>query len=243
MINNTLCGNKISGFYRGKVLKHCDNGKCKIMIYGVYPETWKDSPEKLPDAEQASSIGFDNTPGNGFFSYPEIGSIVWCFFANEDQNLPVYFATCQGGPQSNSKFNEIYKPDEDGKKTFITENKIIFGNINISFNKGNLNEKNITPSLKISTQYTSTNNLENTSYIEILNNGSIKIHSCKDLEFESFGDIKMHANNYIEIKTNKQLNLTANNYIIIRSINAGIKMFSKYFTAIKTILSKASKII
>ena len=31
------------------------------------------------------------------FSYPNIGATVWCFFANGDQNLPVYFAMTLGG--------------------------------------------------------------------------------------------------------------------------------------------------
>ena len=32
---------RISGFHRGKVLQHCQNGRCKIWIPGVYDEAWK----------------------------------------------------------------------------------------------------------------------------------------------------------------------------------------------------------
>ena len=31
------------------------------------------------------------------FSYPNIDSVVWVFFENEDQNRPVYFAATLGG--------------------------------------------------------------------------------------------------------------------------------------------------
>lgn len=38
--------------------------------------------------------------GNGMFSYPNIGSVVWCFFQNGDQNFPVFFAATLGGERA-----------------------------------------------------------------------------------------------------------------------------------------------
>ena len=42
---------ELNGFYRGKVLKHEDFGRCKVYIPGVYPQEFEDKPESLPDAE------------------------------------------------------------------------------------------------------------------------------------------------------------------------------------------------
>lgn len=97
MIQKTSIGNKLNGFYRGVVLKHLECGKCKIWIPGVYPEKYgcESKCANLPDAQQAGPIfGGANSNGNGVYSYPRIGSFVWCFFENEDQNHPVYFASC-----------------------------------------------------------------------------------------------------------------------------------------------------
>ena len=96
-------GNRLTGFYRGTVLKHLDNGFCKIWIPGVYPDEWNsyENADKLPSAEQASPLSFGANSGSGVFSYPNIGSTVWCFFANDDQNLPVYFAATLGGKEAN----------------------------------------------------------------------------------------------------------------------------------------------
>ena len=99
MIQQTPSGNKLTGFYRGTVLKHLSNGFCKIYIPSVYPQQWNsyEMADNLPSAEQAAPLSFGCNKGLGIFSYPNIGSTVWCFFANGDQNYPVYFASTLGG--------------------------------------------------------------------------------------------------------------------------------------------------
>ena len=62
--------------------------------------------------------------GKGLFSYPSIGAIVWCFFQNGDQNLPVYFAACHGGKAAMQRWDEVRanKTEEtisDGKDAYI----------------------------------------------------------------------------------------------------------------------------
>lgn len=116
MIESTPSRNRVTGFYRGKVLAHSDHGKCKIYWPGVTPftleECWKDS-SILPDSEQAAPIfmrgsSSDKFRSNGLYSYPEIGTNVWGFFANEDVNYPVYFATSILEDTANSEqFNEV----------------------------------------------------------------------------------------------------------------------------------------
>ena len=94
--------NRYFGFQRGIVLKHLSHGRCKVWIAGVYPDEWNsyDMADNLPDCEQASSLSFGANNGLGVFTYPNIGSIVWCFFENGDQNLPVYFASSLGGEEA-----------------------------------------------------------------------------------------------------------------------------------------------
>ena len=104
------CGgdsNGLFGFYRGEVIKHLKNGKCKVFIPGIYPEDFKKLPDNLPDAEQASPIFGGGTDKNGTFSYPMIGAIVWCFFQNGDQNLPVYFAQTYTTDKDTSGFDSV----------------------------------------------------------------------------------------------------------------------------------------
>lgn len=84
MLSETTSGNKLVGMFRGKVLKHLPHGYCKIMVHGVYPQDWEAQPDMLPSAEQASILFGGTNQGNGVFSYPNIGSSVWCWFANGD---------------------------------------------------------------------------------------------------------------------------------------------------------------
>lgn len=70
-------GNKLFGFYRGKVIRHLPAGKLKVYIPGVY---LTDEPDELPECEQATPLFAGTNKGNGCFSYPNLESIVWCFF-------------------------------------------------------------------------------------------------------------------------------------------------------------------
>lgn len=93
---------KLYGCFRGTVLKHLSNGECKIWIPSVYPDELSafENADKLPSAQQATSLAFGASNGNGVFSYPSIGTTVWCFFERGDQNFPVYFASTLGGPKA-----------------------------------------------------------------------------------------------------------------------------------------------
>lgn len=111
MLNN-IRGDRLNGFFRGVVLKHLEHGKCKIFIYGVYDDALIEYPDALPDAEPATPIFGGNYLNNGVFSYPCLNSYVWCFFANENQNYPVYFAGIPGGSESKGEYG-IVKPNDN----------------------------------------------------------------------------------------------------------------------------------
>lgn len=101
---------KLFGFYRGTVLKHLTFGRCKVYIHGVYDPTLMDTPDLIPDAEQAASLFGGCNTGNGVFTYPNIGTTVWCFFANGDQNMPVFFASTLGGDNAFGQYGIIMPP-------------------------------------------------------------------------------------------------------------------------------------
>lgn len=85
----------MSGFYRGLVRKQLDSGRLKIFIPGIYDDKYEplEMADHLPDAEPASPIFNKSSMQSGMFGVPDVGSIVWVFFANLDANFPVYFAT------------------------------------------------------------------------------------------------------------------------------------------------------
>lgn len=124
MTEDSPVGNKLFGVYRGQVIQHLTHGYCKIYIPSVYPEEWKDKPQFLPPAEQAASLFGGTNNGSGVFTYPNIGSIVWCLFANNDQNYPIYFAACLGGENAFGQHEIIKRPDEEvSERHLITSGK------------------------------------------------------------------------------------------------------------------------
>ena len=124
MIENTETGPRINGFYRGVVKAHSDNGRCKIFWPGVTPSEFKNSPEKLPDAEQAAPLFCASHTENGLFFYPAVGTYVWGFFANGDINYPVYFAASLDNEDNRTMYNDA----KNGAAIMH------FGSLNIAFN-------------------------------------------------------------------------------------------------------------
>lgn len=112
MIQRTPSGNKLTGFYLGKVLKHLSHGCIKAFIPSVYPESLSASPDQLPTCMQVVPQFAGNADGNGMFSYPNLGSTVVCFFANGDQNLPMTIGSVQGGNDAIHQYNVINQIDD-----------------------------------------------------------------------------------------------------------------------------------
>ena len=112
MIQQTPSGNKLTGFYLGKVLKHLSHGCIKAFIPSVYPESLSASPDSLPVCMQIVPHFAGNNAGNGVFSYPNIGSTIVCFFANGDQNLPMTIGSIQGGNDAIHQYNIVNQIDD-----------------------------------------------------------------------------------------------------------------------------------
>jgi len=125
--------NNLYGFYRGEIIDFVSVedgggfGEAKVWIPGVFPLKWRDKTgthknlagqllkgDKLPTAEMAMSLfGYNEKTGSGVFSYPAIGTKVWCFFENGDANFPVYFAAIPTGTKIKTQFENVNPYDTD----------------------------------------------------------------------------------------------------------------------------------
>lgn len=125
---------KLYGFYRGVVKKQISNGYCLIEIPGILEF---DDIDNLPPAEPAQGICGGMANG-GTFAYPDVGSNIWCFFANGDIRQPVYFAISNSRSEHWEDVSQKLKIDLEPKgytdATYVhsTGIKTIFGKTSIS---------------------------------------------------------------------------------------------------------------
>lgn len=189
MIQQTPSGNKLTGFYRGKVLKHLSNGFCKIYIPSVYSQELSsyEMADNLPSAEQAAPLSFGCNSGNGVFSYPNIGSTVWCFFANGDQNLPIYFASTLGGPGAVPSNWDAARPMAGSYPEDAYVHKVHVKNSDIEIYE--------TGYIKVTTQ-----NGENHCKLVLDQDGNIEIDSTVQVSLHA-KNISLKADTQLDIKT------------------------------------------
>ena len=182
---------RFPGIYRGKVVARSDSksGRLKIYVPGVYPEKYADDPDSLPDAEQAGPLFGGVSKGYGMFSYPHIGAILWVFFQNGDQNLPVYFASCLGGPEAAGQFGVVEPIPENKTGAYI--HKIVCGLSTILISEDG--------DIVIETRYTAPNGPRD-STIKINKNGAIEINAENSLQITA-DEIKILAKSKMMIDT------------------------------------------
>lgn len=124
MIIEESTGNRVSGIFRGIVLKHLPHGRCKIFIPGVYDYTYQNNPDLLPSAQPKTPLFAGTNNGNGCFSYPNLSSIVWCEFLNGDVNFPVFDSATLGGENAFGQYELIKTKDEEvSERHLITSGK------------------------------------------------------------------------------------------------------------------------
>ena len=186
---------EVKGFYRGKVLKHLKSGHCKIWIPGVYPDAWKNNIDLIPPAEQAGPLFCSSGEGNGMFSYPMIDTTVWCFFANNDPNYPIYFASALDGQDNAAKFGTV-KAGSEAKEHLIT-----FNNANILIN-------NQDASIKLFIKNTAFNPDEKVTSSNPQEMCSFNMNDRGDIIINSNSQIKLNAPN-ITINGIKSASITA----------------------------------
>jgi Phage-related baseplate assembly protein. len=197
-------GIKLYGFFRGTVVRHEDNLRCKIFIPSIYPDGFKDHPEKLPSAEQASPVFCGANKGNGMFSYPNIGATVWCFFENGDQTRPVYFASTLGGENPDDRSKEarpdVSQNDNPKKDTTRTGTDAQVHIISAGKNRITVYEGG-TVSIKSFEGDTNDESIEKSkSEVRINSDGSISFVSTDRITFES-PIISFNGGELFEVKT------------------------------------------
>ena len=202
MIEKSIGANRISGFYRGIVMEHADNGRCKIFWPGIMPDEYEkiENVEFLPEAEQASPLFLGSSMqsgingGSGAFFYPNIGSIVWGFFENEDINRPVYFASTLGSDATKGIYNDL-KDSNSGKIRIRTSSSTLDIDMNT--------EESL---LKVSGT-----SGDNSVSLSISKDCGVSISS-------SVGNVKIDAEN-VSIKARSVLSLESDNIVNVTSGN------------------------
>ena len=216
MIEVAPGGNSVTGFYRGIVKAHSDCGKCKIFWPGCMPEEFNapDKVDMLPDAEQATSLfmlgsGLVENYGNGLFYYPEIGSIVWGFFENEDVNHPVYFA---GTMMNNEENANVYNDLTKNKQKSVFKLKTPDGTLKLTVNDGNTwlvldSEKKLPGSSK--------NDVVST--ITVSKYGTVEVNAPEGNFQINAMNIKLNASQTLSINAGKILSATSEQQTRIES--------------------------
>lgn len=121
MLNNhPSYGIKIPGIFEGQVVKHDTSMYMgvKIWVPGLHTEDYltdEKSIDKLPTARAVAPL-FGNCDGNsGMFTYPAIGTFVYCFSIDGDPNTIVYFAA-DYEKSANAITSYSYTRIKDGEK-------------------------------------------------------------------------------------------------------------------------------
>lgn len=209
MLEQTKVGTNYTGFYRGKVLAHSDGGRCKIFWPGVSDEKFQNSPDMLPDAEQASPLFASAQEKDGLFFYPQIGSIVWGFFENGDVNFPVYFASSIGGGLDN--VSKIYGSEVKGDLSLSAYNGeqsyntavLHLGSLKITFN-GSDSSMKVESSIDVNDPESKKKDRTESSIV--FGKNGLSISSNKTIKIEA-RDIEIEASKECTAKANSILNL------------------------------------
>jgi len=204
--------------YRGIVLDNKgDSGKCKIYIPGVYPPEYINSPTALPWAEPAMALFGGNyittnklNNNTGICGWAKIGSYVWVFFESDDQNVPIYFAFCQGGKDWFSEHVDQYVFQSDNVKIRIDDNPSIETSSSKfdSYNKTNVGEAPKVSSIPttLDIEVLGNVNLRVTGNVNLLINGNMYTEINGERHETVNGNIfRKHVGNLIEEHTGNKL--------------------------------------
>ena len=175
-------------FYRGTVEDNNDPGqfgRVKVRVHGIHDEGSEVSTGELPWAEVAGGTDFGLSNGIGVTSILRIGTMVWCFFNNDDYNYPIIFAVVKGS----SDINSVAK----GSYTNIATIKSPGGHI-IELNDS---------SPKIEIKHSSG------SKLIFQPDGSILIESVNNIVYQASGNFDITSGGNINVTASGNLGLTA----------------------------------
>lgn len=202
---------KYYGCYRGEVLQLLNNGFCRIRIPSIL-EMIDGDVNTLPVAEPAQNLGGGGDTLNGIFTYPDLNSIVWCFFEGGNIERPVYFATSN---VRSTQWDNITVPDSNNTNKGndgITVTPV--GHI-IKFGKTSMQQQEIVNSDGKKTKGSKIDiKIEATSEQEEMYNTEANNNSEEDSGFLPPVAASIHMDN----KRNNMI-LTAKNSIVLRAPN------------------------
>ena len=124
------------------------------------------------------------------FSYPNVGATVWCFFQNNDQNFPVYFAATYGGTAAAGQFASCEPLPDKSDGAYV--HKIVCGKTTVLLSESG--------NLKLETRAVNSENDSKNVLIEMDQSGNLKIQGSTSIDITT-QDIRIAATNRLEIKS------------------------------------------
>ena len=171
---NAPVNSQFFSVYRAKVTNNTDTksgGRIQVRIYGIHSQDEQEIPNStLPWAIPALAP-MGGTAQEGFFSIPEVDSIVWIFFDGGNHNLPIYFASA---------------PNKSNWNTSATTTTVIMnlGSKGIKIINSNGGEITMDENGNITIQ---------AEQLDITSDGDMSINSGGSLEINSDGDMEITA--------------------------------------------------
>lgn len=183
--------NEYTGMYRGTVLDNEDpdgRGRCKVYVYGVYDEKFKeDKGKRLPWCEPSQPLFCGGYEKNGTFQCPDLNATVWVFFDSGDITRPVMF-----GQTTDKKSLEVDKTYQSAKTLFDTDSVTMYWEgMYIEMYKPT---------------HTVTVSSEN---ISAFASHDLSGHAENDVYIDAFHDINVYAKHDINVKADNDINIEA----------------------------------
>ena len=183
--------NEYTGMYRGTVLDNEDpggRGRCKVYVYGVYDEKFKeDKGKNLPWAEPSQPLFCGGNGKNGTFQCPDLGATVWVFFDSGDITRPVMF-----GQTTDAESLKVDKTYQTAKTLFDTDSVTLYW-------EGMYVEM-------YKPTHTVTVSSEN---ITAFASHDLSGHAENDVYIDAFHDINVYAKNDINVRADNIINISA----------------------------------
>lgn len=222
-------------YYRGVVQDNNDPdklGRVKVKIFGIHDDSGV-SVSSLPWAEVAGGTEFGLVSGVGISSILRQGTMVWCFFKEDDSNYPVVFATCKGNNSGNggtySDPAGVY-PKRSGSDIHPNVQSSYTTLSTLETESGHLIELDDTPGnerIKV-THKTG-------SYIFIDKDGNIEVNSIKDISYNVAANAKWNIGGKLDIQTGSNTNINSGGSLSVSSPSTSMKSDGTFGVSASTI--------
>lgn len=210
--------NEYTGMYRGTVLDNEDpegRGRCKVYVYGVYDEKFKEEKgQYLPWAEPSQPLFCGGHGKNGTFQCPDMDATVWVFFESGDITRPIMF-----GQTTDEASKSVDKTHGSALTQFSTDYCTMYWEgMYVEMRKS-------THTVTVSSENidaTASNNLsghaDNDAFIDVDNN--MTLYAKNDITIKADNNIMMEAASNITMKAGTAIDGTAGAAVTFKAPNA-----------------------